>query len=239
MSRHLEATVTVIVASTVAVLGIVDLASARTVSAATLAVLALLAFRMAAPPGSPVPAWPTPNGPTRGRSNLQEADDIRIVGVTLIRTVRNGFPDLERRLAAGATIRVAIIEPHGEPPDEAARRSGLTGGRHVFEHRLASTLDLLQDLHERFETLEIRLLPFVPAYGLLLVDSDSATGSVEVDVYSHRMSEPETRLRLGRRRDRTWFEYFRREFDHLWASGRPLARPAVAGRTAGAHTPGE
>ncbi|MFJ9846659.1 hypothetical protein ACIRYZ_40755 [Kitasatospora sp. NPDC101155] len=79
----------------------------------------------------------------KGKADLLEhvraAQDIRIVGVTLSRTLRDLVDELQRRAVAGAVVKVALIDPAGSAPEEAARRSTIpdragmgarpTGGR--------------------------------------------------------------------------------------------------------------
>ena len=54
---------------------------------------------------------------------VDRARDIRLVGVTLSRTVRTHLPALTRCLAAGGTVRVVVIDPDSGAEQEAARRS--------------------------------------------------------------------------------------------------------------------
>jgi len=157
--------------------------------------------------------------------DLGAADDIRAVGVTLARTVRNHYAVLRQRLEAGATVRIALIAPQPATVAEAARRSTIADSPAVFEHRLRPTLDLLDDLAEHAAAgpgrLQVRLLDFVPAFGLVAVDAEAPHGQVRVDIYSHRCGAPEPTLPLYADRDVRWFRHFVAEFDRVWAAGRP------------------
>jgi len=157
--------------------------------------------------------------------DLGAATDIRIVGVTLARTLRNHYAALQQRLDAGATVRIALIAPQAATVAEAARRSTIAGSPEIFEHRLRPTLDLLDALATRAATgpgrLEVRLLDFVPAFGLLAVDPATPHGQARIDIYSHRCGTPEPTLPLRADRDLRWFAHFAAEFDRIWAIGRP------------------
>ncbi|MER5700854.1 hypothetical protein ABT023_02670 [Micromonospora sp. NPDC002296] len=157
-------------------------------------------------------------------AGLAGARDIRLVGVTLNRTVRSHLDELRQQLAAGGTVRIALIDPAGPAPDEAARRNGLDveGGREVFEHRIQPTIDLLDYLAAQTAgagRLEVRLLRFVPAFGMMLVDPEQPTGRISVDIYSHRPDGREATVTLRPDRDPVWYRHFAREFDRIWASG--------------------
>lgn len=76
---------------------------------------------------------------------IGSAQDIRIVGVTLSRTLRNSLEELQRRAGAGAKIKIAVIDAAIDVPAEASRRS-TAASPNLFENRLRSTIDLLQEL---------------------------------------------------------------------------------------------
>jgi hypothetical protein len=162
---------------------------------------------------------------TVAETDLRSAADIRIVGVTLARTVRTHYAVLHERLAAGATVRIALIAPHEATLAEAARRPSCAGRPEIFEHRLLPTLDLLDALADRAAAgpgrLEVRLLDFVPAFGLLAADLETPDGRGRVDFYSHRCGTPEPTLALRADRDHRLCTHFRAEFDSLWAAGVP------------------
>lgn len=224
MRQLLEVYLTVTTAIAVGLLSLFNVVDSRAVSAATLSVLALVAFHLTARrPTTPEIVLPGP--PALGGDavpSIREARDIRIIGVTLNRTMRTLLHDLEHRLAQGARVQVAIIDPGGGVPREAARRCALPDGARFFEHRLKPTLDLLRYLQAGSGRIEVRLLPFVPAFGLFMVDSATAGGTITVAIYSHRPSGREVLLTLQPSRDQYWYEHFRSEFDQIWAAGRPV-----------------
>jgi hypothetical protein len=155
---------------------------------------------------------------------LRDATDIRMIGVTLCRTVRNHMDVLEQRLAQGATVRVAVIEPSGGPIAEAARRCAGTGSPAIFTNRLRPTLDLLRGLAAAGHPgrLDVRLLEFVPAFGMILVDPAASHGRIDIDIYSHPPTRREPVMSLLAGRDQYWYHHFLNEFDRIWATGRTL-----------------
>jgi hypothetical protein len=239
--RGLEAIVTIGLAVVLALLGLVDVVRPATVAAATLAILSALTFvlvdqhstlarmddrlaRMSEAAGSGTMSRPI-TSESGAKVRLEGVTDIRLVGVTLGRTMRNLADDLSRRAAAGARIRVVVIDPSTGAPDEAARRCTVTAGRTVFDHRLRPTFDLLRAVAAgsgHGGRVEIRAVPFVPAYGLILLDPELDSGLLLLDVYSHRPAGPEPTLTLTPATEPYWFRHFCREFDHLWAHARPI-----------------
>ncbi|WP_433719420.1 hypothetical protein ACQP2Y_32565 [Actinoplanes sp. CA-051413] len=243
MFRALDLVLTIAVAVAVGVLGALDVVGPAVTGGATLTTLGLLAL-------SSLHGRSTLGALTRsvtelGRTmsdrasadrllapstsgvdlDLGTADDIRAVGVTLARTIRNHYAALQQRLDAGATVRIALIAPEAATVAEAARRSTIADSPAIFEHRLRPTLDLLEGLAQRAAAgpgrLQVRLLDFVPAFGLVAVDAETPHGQVRVDIYSHRCGTQEPTLPLYADRDARWFRHFVAEFDRVWAVGRP------------------
>ena len=233
--RSLDILLTVAVAFSVGTLGILNVASTSVLAGATLATLGVLATGslttraqmrsvstglagLAAPSADRLLSVST----SGADADLSAARDIAIVGVTLNRTVRNQMTALQQCVRRGGTVRIAVIDPAGDVTAEAARRSTVPGSPDVFVHRLRPTLDLLARLAALPGPgrVEIRLLDFVPAVGLLVVDGRTPGGHLRVDVYSHRFGGPEPALHLRAGRDPIWYPHFLAEFEQIWATGR-------------------
>jgi len=243
--RHLDLVATVLLALAVGVLGAFDVVGPAITGGATLTTLGLLAASSLNGRSQLQTLTTTCTELSRQHLNgrctadrllsvstsgvgleLSEANDIRIIGVTLARTIRNHHVMLQRRLEAGAAVRIALIEPGGGTVEEAARRSTIPGRPEIFEHRLLPTIDLLRELAVAAAghpgRLEIRLLGFVPAVGMIAVDADKPHGHLHVDIYSHRPGGPDPTLPLYAAQDQQWFRHFTGEFDRIWATGRPF-----------------
>jgi len=245
--KNLDLYATFAIALTIGLLGAFDIVETEIVAAATLATLAFVAVgslgtrrQVAAMEGATrdlglqlrqfggvMSADDFLSASTSGLDvDLRGASDIRLVGVSLSRTIRNNVDALEQRLARGAQIKIALIEPGGEAVQEAARRSTIPDAPEIFENRLRPTVDLLRQLAASPHAngrLEVRFLTFVPVFGLTMVDPDEPDGFIHVDIYAHRSAGPEPVLRLNSRRDPRWYHHFRQEFERIWAHGRPAS----------------
>ena len=254
LARAVGPGATITVAGMVGVLGVIGQVSPELVSAATLAVLATVSAELVASwrwssaadralrrLTTTVEAQARPSmdrtvrhaAPGAWAVDASHARQICLVGVTLARTVRTTVPELERCLASGGTVQVAVTDPGDDRNDagsgdgplrEASRRHGLADDGDVFRHRLGTTVDTI-DLLSRSARgrgrLEVRFLPFVPNVSLALVDPEGPDGRCNVDVYAHRPGAHEPCLALSRRTDPRWFAHFVAEFDRIWDAGRP------------------
>ncbi len=246
--RNLDLYGTIAVALSVAVLGVSGLVDTEVVGVATLAVLAVLATsglasrhhveevrtavdRLVASEAGNVPAekFLSPRHPALD-SEVRSATDIRLVGVTLTRTVRDLLPVLDRRLRAGARIRVILIDVESPARTEAVARSRKADTPEFYEHRLSSTIDLLRVLASAPadpSALELRVLPFVPTFGMCLIDPQHNHGRAHIEIYQHRTLEPNPSFSLRADRDGHWYALFAGQFETLWESARLF--PLVTG----------
>ncbi|WP_327092170.1 hypothetical protein OIE66_16480 [Nonomuraea sp. NBC_01738] len=244
--RNLEIYVTALIALAVGVLGVVGAVDFRIVSAATLATLALLAVTALGPRQRAdelkeqvgrlnqlvqekiagtvaADAFLTTTRPGL-EEQVTHAHDIRLCGVTLSRTVRNLVGDLEERLLHGASVRILLIDSEPGVLDQAAKRSTISGHPEVFAHRVRATMDMLHHLGTlpgSTGTLEVRLMPFVPAFGVVLIDPGTDDGVLHVELGTHSSARPDPVFTLTAGRDPRWFRHFTGEFDRMWEASRP------------------
>ncbi|GGO66036.1 DUF5919 domain-containing protein [Nonomuraea cavernae] len=246
--KNLEIYLTALIALVVGVLGVFDVVDTKVVGAATLATLALLAVNALGPRhhvaelesrimrlnelvekriAGEVAADAFLATTRQGlEQRIVRADDIRIAGVTLNRTIRNHVGELENRLRRGASIKVLLIDPDGTAPLEAARRSTIPDRPEVFEHRIKSTIDLLRHLAGTPDVpgrIEVRFMSFVPAFGLVLIDVDSDDGIIDVELGTHRSPGPDPVFTLRARHDHRWYQHFHAEFERMWQVSRPAS----------------
>ncbi|MCK4472651.1 MAG: hypothetical protein KAW49_12805, partial [Anaerolineae bacterium] len=153
--------------------------------------------------------------------DLAQAKFIGIVGVTSTGTVRSYLNTFENRLASGAHIRFIMIDPSSSAPRQAVLRSKGLIGDSFYTDLLRPTIDLICGLAAWADsrgTVELGLLPYVPSFGLLLIDPDEAHGRIIVEIYQHRSSAFHPTCELNVQRDTRWYKFFRKQFDLLWGS---------------------
>lgn len=237
--ENLELYATVLLALALTVLGAFDVVSDKALAAATLATLALLAtgtlvsrrrvedlselVRARQVSEISAEAFFTKDKPAL-REQVRTARDTKILGVTLSRTIRNLIDELQQGVSAGAVIKVALIDLKTDAPAQAAARSTISHQPGVFDNRLRPTIDLLIELARTpgaANRVEVRFLPFVPAFGLVLLDSQRANGRIYVDLYSHRSAGGDAVFTLTPHRDGQWYSHFEDEFERVWQVGRP------------------
>ncbi len=153
--------------------------------------------------------------------DLAQAKFIGIVGVTLNRTVRDYQDIFEDRLASDACVRLIIIDPAGPAPRQALCR-GMEGiGDALYADLSRLTIEricVLARLPNSTGTVELGLLPYVPSFGLIVIDPDEAHGRIIAEIYHHKSLAFNPTFELNAQRDARWYEFFRKQFDLLWES---------------------
>ncbi|WP_157894776.1 hypothetical protein [Streptantibioticus cattleyicolor] len=237
--ENLEIYTTGALSLVLAVLGVLGTVGGEVLAAATLATLAVMAGGMLGSRRQVAELAAEVRARGVGEASVQDllsrdkpdvvehvrtAQDIRIVGVTLSRTLRNLVDELQRRVAAGAVVKVALLDPAGSAPEEAARRSTIPDRAEMYRNRLRSSVDLLRELASTPGAegrVEVRFLSFVPAFGLLLLDPRRPGGRTYVDIYSHSSASGDAVFTVLPHRDGHWCDHFQTEFDSVWQDGRP------------------
>lgn len=169
---------------------------------------------------------------------FEAADTIWLSGITLTRTTKNYMQVLIKRVTAGAKIRVILLDPKADAVlDQLRQRS--TGDLPVenWRNRLNLTVETIEtiaklaatsDLEPKKEgqlpagtgVVEIGFLPYIPSFGLTMIDPDQGNGCGIIELYHHRSLEPNAMFELRANEDKEWFSFFKNQHELLWQSCR-------------------
>lgn len=125
--------------------------------------------------------------------DLSSANTIYFVGKVLSRTVREYMYVLGQRLSAGATIRFIILDPESDSLLQQAVLQSFDAPLEFWRDTLKTTetvVEAIAKVPNRKGVIEIGYLPYIPSFGMALIDPDQMHGLCFVEVYQHRSSEP-------------------------------------------------
>jgi len=154
---------------------------------------------------------------------LSSANTIYFVGKVLTRTSREFMYVLGQRLAAGATIRFVILDPESETVLQQAVLQSFEAPIEFWRDTLRTTETVIEALAKTPNSkgkIEIGYLPYIPSFGLSLVDPDQAHGICFVELYQHRSAEPHPTFEVRASDDPHWFKFFKDQFEKMWESCR-------------------
>jgi hypothetical protein len=150
-------------------------------------------------------------------TDLSRARDIRIVGAILSRTIRDYRPILEERLSKGAQVKIMVMDPDSTAPDQAMLRSKGVSSRQFYVDNLRPTIERIGFLSETSQHIELGLLPYKPAYGMILIDVDDKDGLIIVEMYPHHSDAFAPTFELHSSLDAQWYNYFSEQFNTMWS----------------------
>ncbi|MCB9437273.1 MAG: hypothetical protein H6673_09835 [Anaerolineales bacterium] len=155
---------------------------------------------------------------------IESAKEILVEGISLFRFIPAFYPNFERALTAGASMRVLMVDPNSPAMNYVAYRSTSHIPIETQRQRVISTLDLLQHLANETQTggLELRVMDYMPPYGITIYHhaTDPAKSSCSVRLFTFRTPTPEAPTITPDPIDHeAWFNYFVEQFEKMWEIG--------------------
>lgn len=156
--------------------------------------------------------------PTSLTQEMEMADELWLVGVSLLRTVKTNYALLENRLKYGYLVRVLVVHPEGIGVEIAVSRNY---GRRDIEQKSTDIRRTLGDLCELRQKgsgrLEIRTTQHPLSYGAILVSpQSSAHGRIHVENYGYRVKSGGFPVFSLRPDHGDWYEFYKHELHLLW-----------------------
>jgi hypothetical protein len=159
--------------------------------------------------------------------NLEErfrtAKSIAINGITLSRTSDSFYGVFKQCASTGGQVRLIVVDPNHTALEVAASRFN----KHQDPNRLRRETEHALDNFEALAAdpnaargFQLKLAPFVPPYGIWLIDANTPKAEIWVELYTFQ-DEPEPTIQLLPHRDGEWFHFFQRQFEIMWKSSRP------------------
>lgn len=226
--RNLEHYITLVFIIIILGLDIFNLASPETLTEITLAVLALVVFtslstresieilseKLIKPQNADDFFWRSKRSI---EPDLSQAKYIGFAGASLSRTLRDYSAILEERLKVGAKVRIILMDPNSTAPDQAVLRSKGVSSRRFYIDTLRPTLERVGMLSNFSDKVDLGLLPYKPAFGMIIIDPDEPYGKIIVEMYPHHSDSFAPTFELQPNRDLHWYKHFREQFDNLWS----------------------
>jgi hypothetical protein len=155
---------------------------------------------------------------------MSSAVTIYVCGLTLARTSRQFMELFARRLQAGATIRLMMLDPtkRGLMEVMAARSMGNTTAEY-WNTRLNTVVDVIKAIPTGAKPggiLEIAYVPFPTSFGLFMIDPAEPHGKIFVEIYHHRTAENNAAFVLTSMGDPHWYSFFNKQWHEAWAVSR-------------------
>jgi hypothetical protein len=159
-----------------------------------------------------------------------KAISIYILGMNLRRTLTNYYGMLESKLNDGGILKFLLVDPKSNALPIIADRNYVYRDVEKLEETIESTLETLSQMKSTNSSrgsIEVRVLRYVPSFGLLLLDPELPKGRIRVDIYPYRVP-PDTypSFWVDCKMNKKWFEFFRNQFYVMWEAAIPYEKKA-------------
>lgn len=154
-------------------------------------------------------------------SRIAKAHELCLLGTSLHAILSYYFGALEEFVRRGGSLRVLVLDPTSVAVNVFAE--GL--------YSIDSAGELKDDIHDAMAaasklaargapkgSVDLRLMTHAPSTAMVMVDPSSAHAQIVAELYPFRVTalrRPHFELGPG---DQPWFEFFRAQFESIWAS---------------------
>lgn len=160
------------------------------------------------------------------KADMSGHRDVMLIGVSLVRTVRTHFRDLDHALKAGRKIECLLVNPDDAVSvNLTGRREIITGDPEGNRMEILNTLRELGNLGKLnpSKSLDIRVIDFPIGTGGIAFDHQTPNARYYVEFYPYKTPETQPTLVVDRNQPQ-WFDHYAEEFDNLWKSGKPWSK---------------
>ena len=161
---------------------------------------------------------------------LQTAQDLDVIGWNLPNLLQEFYEPIIKRVQAGVTVRILIIDPTSLARDLIYQNTVM----YDFDSLTQRAIKYIQIIQDRLKadsrktkgTFEFRVINWIPSCSVTIANKNLPSGSAKVDVYSlhYRIPAREGGLNfvLQRSEHPQWFEYYVNQFEKAWERGTPF-----------------
>lgn len=151
-------------------------------------------------------------------SQIAASDSVLFWSVTFTSTIRDLRYAVEEALRNGSTIRVMLIRPNSPTSQVASLRN-----RQWDEKRISEVIsESVRFLHD-FSTshpnskLEVRFSDYLPPWGMIAVYPKSSPGHMMIRINAlHITGDKRPAFVVDASKDPKWFKSFERQFEEAW-----------------------
>lgn len=228
--ENIEMYITIVLALVLAVFNVVGIASSSWIAPLTLVVLSALAlsnikiqhdfdllFKKLSRSAS---SFFLEKFPESINSDIEEATELWLVGVTLTYTISQQYLRIEHLLQEGSNVKVLLVHPEGPALEMAEDRAYLQSSperRRNVIHGSVEDFCTLRSIAP--DKLEIRTIRNPMSHGIIAVNPDLVSGVFYIANYPFKVgggSRPKFILRAS---DGHWYDFYKKELLMLWNNG--------------------
>ncbi len=161
--------------------------------------------------------------PPNFASDIYDAQEVWLIGVTLTDFLRKHKFQIEKRLTDKHVIHAMIVDPESPALEMAERRNirktDIAQARNEVQASLKQLRQLYDEAMKMGGTLEVRTIQHPLSYAAFGVNLEDSSGTLYISHFAFK-GEPGAEPKfVFRMRDGHWYKFFQEEIYNLWDDG--------------------
>ncbi len=154
--------------------------------------------------------------PPQIKQDIKDAKELWLIGVSLSRTVKSYYSDIEQKLRNEYSVRVILTHPAGASLEMSVLP---VYGNKSLEQRKAEilgSLETLCDLQKKYPHLQIKTSGHYIGHGVIAINPNDNKGKLYIENHPFKMpggSRPKFVLEA---KDGEWYDFYKQEMFVVW-----------------------
>lgn len=170
------------------------------------------------------------------RMRTRNAKSISTLGITLIRFLPAFQYEFCEMLECGGKLRILLVNPDSPAIEMASKRLDIGTPVRTQKRRVEDMLELLSIWKSNIPdaNLQVKLLDYLPPYGITIIDPRSETSDAFCLVRLYTFRTPTSTaptIKPDPIHETYWFDFFRVQFETIWEFAEPYELLNIIDRT--------
>jgi len=163
---------------------------------------------------------PLEDFPSNLKSDFENAEEVWLVGVSLVHTIQHDYHVINEKLRKGHSVKVLVVDPKIDAFIEpAVRRSEKGTTIESKRDEIRKTLQMLCELRQQTsDKLQIRTIQYPLGYGAHVLHPGKSSGALYIKLYPYKLRAAKPILVLHES-EGGWYDYYLKEIRALWDDG--------------------
>ncbi|MCA9333305.1 hypothetical protein KDA00_05540 [Candidatus Saccharibacteria bacterium] len=160
------------------------------------------------------------------REAFKQAKSVKIIGASLSTSSVQYLSICEHFLNNGGNLQIMLCEPSSSILENLAYRAYRVRSPEIIGNSIHKSIELLSSLYELpnvSDTFNLKVIPYVPPFGIVLLENHDQTSQAYVKLMPFRVSTGNYPvIFIDQLIHSDWFVFFSQQFDNLWEVGKEV-----------------
>lgn len=149
----------------------------------------------------------------------KHAKDIQVTGASLFRLTTEYIGLLEEKAKEGCRFKFILLNPECEATKLVATYIVYeVNNIEIYKNNINIAITNLKKFQSKFpDRVEIKIANFIPAYGMVLTDTNKENGAIGVELYPYIVpTRDRPHIVFMKQREPIWYSFFLQQFEAMW-----------------------